>query len=159
MPVFTITQPSKISSTLALHDALSAFATSWVVRHGMDGHQGQRAIGMDDPFRLHEGVGRLVAHREPRQRPAALADHHAGIDLEAILGLPGVGAFLALELGDVQRHATCRLALQQLDVVGHVVLVGLEADAARLDAFRRQVEAELQQPGGGASGSERVRER
>src|SRR6185369_10048577 len=39
-----------------------------------------------------------------------------------------------------------RLTLQQLDVVGHVVLVGLEADAARLDAFRRQVEAELLQP-------------
>ena len=35
------------------------------------------------------------------------------VALEAILGLPGVGAFLALELGDVQRQGGDGLALQR----------------------------------------------
>jgi len=50
------------------------------------------------------------------------------------------------------------IAAQQLDVVRHVVLVGLEADAARLDALGRQVEAELAQLIGRRSGSESVKE-
>src|SRR5260370_2818697 len=116
----------------------------------MDRHHGERAVGMNYPFRFHEGVGRLVAHRERGRQAAAFADHGAGIELEVMLGRPGMGAFLALELGYIQGPCDERgSALQQLDVVWHVVLVGLEADAARFDALRCQVEAELQQPAGG----------
>jgi hypothetical protein len=69
----------------------------------MDRHHAQGAVGMDDPFRLHEGVGRLVLHREPGKGAGALADNDAGIDLETVLGFPGMSALLALEFGDVQR--------------------------------------------------------
>jgi len=67
---------------------------------------------------------------------------------------------LALELGDVQRQCNAGwIAAQQLDVVRHVVLVGLEADAARSDALGRQVEAELAQLIGRRLRSESVKER
>ncbi len=47
------------------------------------------------------------------------------------------------ELRHVQGHRNDgRFALQQLDVVRHIVLVGLEADAARLDPFRCEVETD-----------------
>src|SRR5438067_8523867 len=101
---------------------------------------------MDDPFRLHEGVGNLLPHREPGQRPVPRrADNHRGIDLVAILALPDMSAFLALELGDVQRQRDPGLALDQFEVVRDVVFGGLEADAARLHAFGRQREADLLQ--------------
>ncbi len=82
-----------------------------------------------------------------------LANHDTGIDLEAVLGLPGVGPFLAFEFGDIQCQCdNSRVALQQLDIVRDIVAVRLKADAARLHALGRQVEAELSQFQGRALG-------
>ena len=43
----------------------SGDSSLWFFGDGMDAQQGQRAVGMDYPLGFHEGVGRLMPHREP----------------------------------------------------------------------------------------------
>src|SRR5512144_1160748 len=103
----------------------------------MDRQQRERPVGMDDPLWLHEGLGIAMLDGERGQRPVTrLAHDHRGLDRVAVLALPGMAAFLALELGHVQRQRNTGLALDELDVVRDVVLGRLEADAAWFDSLR-----------------------